>query len=267
MRWATKIISGILLAMVFIFLLGFVIIYSIQDRYIFQRQILHRDFVFSHDAAELRIITGDKIELSALLFKSPVPPKGLILYFHGNRHSLDRWGRFAGDLTTQGYDLLMIDYRGYGKSEGIPSEEGLYLDAEAAYTWAKEHYPDTPLIYYGRSLGTGVATNLAVGHTPHKLILETPFDELKNVVPVYFRFMLDLFPLRHAFRNKERIGLITCPILILQGTNDQVVPLSSALGLKPLLKPTDQFVIIKDGRHNNLTRFDEGKAAIREFLY
>jgi len=266
MKWAVKIILRIVLAFILLYLLGFVIIYSIQDRYIFQRQILDQGFSFSHDAQELRILTKDNIQLSALLFRSGVSAKGLILYFHGNRHSLERWGRFASELISYGYDVLVIDYRGYGKSNGIPSETGLYQDAEAAYGWAKDKYPELPLVYYGRSLGTGVATYLASKHPPHKLVMETPFDELKNIVPIYFRFMLDIIPLRHTFRNNERLANITCPVLILHGTNDQVVPLSSALGLKPLLKPTDKFVIIQNGRHNNLTRFDAAKIALDEFL-
>lgn len=266
MRSMFKLLFRLLSGLIFIFLLGFIIVYSIQDRYIFQRQILKQDFQFSHNAEEIKITTLDHISLDALWFKYSGQTKGLILYFHGNRHSLERWGRYAPELVALGYDVLLIDYRGYGKSEGKPTEAGLYLDAEAAYDWAKLNYPKTPLIYYGRSLGTGVATYLASQHLPHKLVLETPFDELKNVVPLYFRFMLHLIPLRHAFRSNERISGIDCPILIMHGTQDQVVPLSSAMGLKPLLKATDQFVVIKGGRHNNLLRFDEAKLALAEFL-
>ncbi|MBK6478981.1 MAG: alpha/beta fold hydrolase [Saprospiraceae bacterium] len=248
------------------YLLGFTLIYLVQDRFIFQRQILPADYRFSHDAEEVFIPSSDSVLLNALLFHSAESAKGLILYFHGNRHSLDRWGRYAADLTTLGYDVLMIDYRGYGKSTGYPSEAGLYQDAEATRAWAKEKFPDQPLIYYGRSLGTGVATALAVQHEPQKIILETPYDELKNVVPWYLRVMLYIIPLRHSFHNNDRVPKILCPILILQGTVDPIVPLSSALGLRPLLKPTDQFVIIKGGSHNNLSRFEEKRNALAAFL-
>ncbi len=266
MHRTLKFILQMMSGLVVTYLLGFVIIYTVQDRFIFQRQILPLDFKFSHEAQEVIIFTLDHLKLSALLFKSRDSTKGLILYFHGNRHSLERWGRNAPELTTLGYDVLMVDYRGYGKSEGKPTEQGLYQDAEALYAWAKEKYPDAPLIYYGRSLGTGVATHLAINHLPQKLVLETPYDELKNVVPSYFRFMLHFIPLRHAFRNNERVPNIACPILILQGTQDQIVPLASALGLKPLLKPTDQFVIIDGGRHNNLNRHEETRNALKVFL-
>ncbi len=261
-----KFFFRLLLGLACIYLLGFAIIYLQQDRFIFQRQILAQDFKFTHDAQELTILSGDSVQLSTLLFKTADSLKGLILYFHGNRHSLERWGRYAPDLTALGYDVLMIDYRGYGKSSGRPTETGLYLDTEAVYAWAKEKYPFTPLIYYGRSLGTGAATYLATTHLPDKVVLETPFDELKNVVPIYFRFMLHLIPLRHTFYNNRRIANIACPILILHGTQDQIVPLSSALGLKPLLKPTDQFVVIEGGRHNNLIRFEATRKALVDFL-
>ena len=266
MHKLVKILLGLISGLFLIYLVGFGIIFSFQDRYIFQRQILDQGHTFSHAAQELNIPSSEGVTLNALLFKSPDTTKGLILYFHGNRHSLERWGRYAADLKGLGYDILMVDYRGYGKSSGIPSETGLYQDAEAVYAWAKKNFPDLPLIYYGRSLGTGVATHLATKYLPEKLVLETPFDELKNVVPIYFRFLLHLLPLRHAFLNKDRLSKITCPILILHGTQDQIVPLSSALNLKPLLKPSDVFVIVPGGRHNNLLRIEEGKKAVTTFL-
>lgn len=263
---ASRLLFRLFLGLFVLYLIGFGIIYSMQDRFIFQRQVLDPDHRFGHAAQELYIPAGQDIRLNALLFKPEGTPKGLVLYFHGNRHSLDRWGRFVQFLINFGYEVLIFDYRGYGKSNGEPSEEGLYEDAEAVYDYARTHFPEKPLIYYGRSLGTGVATHLAAKHAPQKLVLETPFDELKNVVPAYFRFMLHIIPLRHAFRNNERLASITCPILILHGTQDPVVPLSSALGLKPLLKPGDQFRIVPGGRHNNLTRLDEGIDALKSFL-
>jgi predicted alpha/beta hydrolase len=162
MQIGTTFLLRLLLGLFLLYLTAFAMVYLQQDRFIFQRQILSGDFHFSHDATELTIPSTDSVRLNALLFKSvDHPSKGLILYFHGNRHSLERWGRYAPALTRNGYDVLMIDYRGYGKSNGIPSEQGLYRDAEAALAWAKQQYPSTPLIYYGRSLGTGVATYLA----------------------------------------------------------------------------------------------------------
>jgi uncharacterized protein len=256
-----------LLVLVMLYLIAFAIIYIQQDRIIFQRQALSPDYHFTHDATELTIPSTDSVRLNALLFHSKdSTSKGLILYFHGNRHSLERWGRFAPSLTALGYDVLMIDYRGYGKSNGIPSEKGLYKDAEATLAWARQHYPSAPLIYYGRSLGTGVATYLATKQMPLKLILETPFDELKNVVPFYLGALLYIIPLRHTFQNYVRIPKITCPILIMHGTADQIVPLSSALALKPLLKASDRLLIVEGGRHYNLNQFDEVRQAVEDFL-
>lgn len=265
----SRFIQKLFFILIGLYLAGFAIIYLVQDRFIFQRQILPAAYTFSHEAEEYFIPSTDSVVLNALWFQrqnGSDSALGLILYFHGNRHSLDRWGRYATDLTALGYDVLMIDYRGYGKSTGYPSEAGLYEDAEATWAWAKEKFPELPLIYYGRSLGTGVATALAVRHEPQKLILETPYDELKNVVPWYLRAMLYIIPLRHSFRNNDRVPKISCPILILQGTADPIVPLSSALGLRPLLKPTDRFVIIKGGSHNNLNRFEEKRKALAAFL-
>lgn len=267
MEFVLKIFIRLLLGLVALYLLAFAIIYIQQDRIIFQRQTLSPDYHFSHDATELTIPSSDSIRLNALLFQTrDSVSKGLILYFHGNRHSLERWGRFATVLTEIGYNVLMIDYRGYGKSNGMPTEKGLYKDAEATLAWTRQHYPSAPIIYYGRSLGTGVATYLATKYMPQKLILETPFDELKNVVPFYLGALLYIIPLRHTFQNYVRIPKITCPILIMHGTDDQIVPLSSAMALKPLLKATDRLLIVDGGRHYNLNQYSEVRQAVEDFL-
>lgn len=255
------------LSIMSLYLIGFGIIYFLQERIIFQSSSLAPDAPFSYDAKELTIPSTDGVKLNALLFKAADSTRGLILYFHGNRHSLQQWGWNASFLTHLGYDVLMIDYRGYGKSNGVSGEKGLYDDALSTLAWAEGHYlKNTPFIYYGRSLGSGVATYLATQHMPARLVLETPYDELKNVVPWYLRYMLDIIPLRHQFKNNERLPLITCPILIMHGTEDIIVPLSSALGLKPLLKPKDKFLIVEGGKHYNLNKYEEARNAVQDFL-
>lgn len=232
--------------------------YKFQDKIIFQGKSLPKEYVFTFDQKfeEYSIKTEDGESLDALLFKSATPSKGLILYFHGNADNLQRWGEYAIDFTQLGYDILLTDYRGYGKSTGTPDESNLYKDALTILAWSQTNIPSSRLIIYGRSLGSAVASNLAMAVTPDLLILETPFDELKATIYTPMQPLLHFFPLHYRFSNQTFLGQVQCKKVIIHGTRDWVVPLSSALRLKALLKKGDRFVIIEGGGHKNLRDFE-----------
>jgi uncharacterized protein len=266
-----KIIKRVLLILGVVPLLVIVstgLFYLFPEKFIFQPKKLALDHLFKFDQPfeEHFIKTADGEMLNALLFKSIAPSKGFILYFHGNAGNLQRWGKYAIDFTQLGYDILMIDYRGYGKSSGKPSEVDMYTDAQVALDWAKSNITFTRLIIYGRSLGTGVASQLATKNTPYLLILETPFDELKGVINIPIRPLLSIFPSRYNFPNNEYIPKMQCRKVIFHGTLDWVVPLSSALKLKSLLSPEDRFIIIEGGGHRNLNTFKEFQEGLAEVL-
>ncbi len=248
-----KIIGWTTGTLIALWLMVVVVTQLFQDKFIFQATRLSADHVFRFNQpfSEHFIKTPDNETLNALLFPAVENSKGLILYFHGNAGDLQRWGQYASDFTSLGYDILMIDYRGYGKSTGTPSEKLLYDDALTISKWA-DTIPHSKLIIYGRSLGTGVATNLATKVNADLLVLETPFYELKDAVNVWLRPAVDL---KHEFPNYNFLTQVKCRKVIIQGTDDSVVPYSSAIKLKPLLGPADEFVVIEDGQHNNLTEF------------
>jgi len=257
-----KIIGKILGIVVLLYLAVCVGFYVNQDNFIFQSEQLPADYIFafSKKFTEHSIPTEDGNQLNGLLFKTerPSASNGLILYFHGNAGSLKRWGEYATDFTSLGYDVFMIDYRGYGKSTGKPNEENLYQDAQTVLNWLKTSVTYSHLIIYGRSLGSAVATHLAGRSKPDLLILEAPFDELASVL--YF------FPSRYRFPNNAMLPEVKCRKIIIHGTDDGVVPLSSALRLKPLLRDSDQFVIIERGGHNDLRKFKEYHKTLKEVL-
>lgn len=252
--------------LVYIFLsVGFILF---QDKLIFQPDQLEKNYVFEFDQPfeEFFIPMHDGVEVNVLLFRTQQPRKGLIIYFHGNADNLQRWGESAADLLPFGYDVLMMDYRGYGKSMGKPSEQILYRDAQTLLNWAKENLHYDRLVIYGRSLGSTVASNLAGSTNSYGLILETPFDEIRSLVYPPFKPLLIFFPDRHRFSNKEHLTRVTCRVLVLQGTHDWVVPLSSAIQLKPFLKEDDEFVIIDGGDHKNLREYPEYLSALKKML-
>lgn len=265
-----RLILRLLAIVVGLLLTVWLALYLFQDRLIFQSVTLEHNYSFSFNFnfEEHFIPVGDQRTdtLNAIWFRPVGESKGLIIYFHGNRGNLQRWGQYAPNLTRHGYDVLMIDYRGYGKSTGKPGEQAFYRDASEVYQWARGRHPEGKLILYGRSLGSAVASHLATEVSCDLLILETPFDELRGVMDPYFESGARLLPLRYQFSNYENLRAVQSRVIILHGTDDRVVPLSSALRLKPLLQSPEDFVIIPKGGHRNLGSFPEYQQAIEKFL-
>lgn len=235
--------------------LSVLLIFFFQDALIFQTEKLEPTFGYSFSVPfkEIFITTHDGETLNALLFSPADSSEGLILYFHGNSGSLKRWGEIASQLTSYNYHVLVFDYRGYGKSTGTPGERVLYQDAETVWQWAKSNLQFNELVIYGRSLGSAVASHLAVKANPKLLVLETPFDNLLGAVNPVFRPLVRIFPLRYTFPTIDRVAQTSCRKLIFHGTDDAIVALQSALNLKGVLKPDDEFVIIEGGTHDNLS--------------
>jgi alpha-beta hydrolase superfamily lysophospholipase len=250
-----KLLRKVALVVIFFLFASAIASYVFQNKLIFQADPLNKDYRFSFTLPyeEHFISTPDHHEINALWFKPPQQARGLVIYFHGNADNLQRWGNYAVDITQLGYEVLMIDYRGYGKSSGSPNEKDLYEDAMLVWNWAKAKTEHNKVVIYGRSLGSSIATHLAAEVRPDLLILETPFDELMGASAL--RYLFAIVPLHSTFATKEFIERVKCKIVIFQGTDDWVVSLKSAERLKPLLKDTDEFIIIPEGGHHNLRDF------------
>jgi len=250
------------------FLLGF-LYYLFQDRFIFVRYDLKGKYnlTIKKQHKELLLKSKDDETLHGLWIKAK-KPKGLIIYFHGNTGSLKRWGKVAAQFTDYEYDVLAPDYRGFGKSTGCPSEKALIEDAELFYEAALEHYTEDKIVIYGRSLGSGVAVQLAARYNPKLLILETPFSSLLNVaysqVPIFpYKFML-----KHHFRSDLHIQQVKSPIVIMHGTKDSQVYYKSALKLYDKVSERDNvmFHTFKGGDHNNLNSYSKYKELLTDVL-
>ena len=260
-----KILTRMVVAIFSVYVFVIAIVFFFQDKFIFQSVKLSEKHQFSFDVPfdEFLIETTDNEHINALHFKTKnVQALGIIIYFHGNAGNLQRWGEYAVDFTQLDYDVLIIDYRAYGKSSGIPSEKALYHDAEFIWSWAKEKFDYPKWIIYGRSLGAAVASHLAEKTKPDLLGLETPFDDINGALAA----KLIPYKFKYKFSNKDRLAKIDCKKIIFHGTHDWVVPLSSALKLRPLLKKEDQFVIITKGGHKNLREFKIYHKKLEEFL-
>ncbi|MEP2025366.1 alpha/beta hydrolase, partial [Reichenbachiella sp.] len=207
------------------------------------------------------------VRLNGLLLKSDTT-KGLILYFHGNSGNLERWGHMANDIRQKhGYDVLVIDYRTYGKSRGERNEVALYEDATFVYDYAYHQLEYENIIVHGRSLGTAIGTYLAANRAVSHLILETPMTRLREVIPV-LDFLLVYKPwLEYEFNSLARINEISCPITILHGTEDAVVPFELGRQLYAEIEQSNKkFITIDNGKHNNLDTFEIYQQTMEQIL-
>lgn len=241
----------------------------IQKKALFRPVRLPADhqFRFAEPFEEVFLNAPDGPRINGLWFKTSAPqPQGVVLYFHGNRDNLQRWGAYHRDFTERGWDFFAIDYRGYGKSTGEPDEVGCYVDGGLAYDFVRKTWPPERIVLYGRSLGTGVATHLAARSPAKMLILETPFDNVRGILEGHLGgISLRLDPV-FKFPNDENLPRTAMPVLIFHGTHDGVVPLASAQRLKTALKPGDEFVTIEGGSHNDLGAFPAYRQKINRVL-
>lgn len=243
-------------------------LYFLQEKIIFLPSKLDQDYryEFSQPFEELFLKTDDGTVINAIHFKKE-NPKGVILYFHGNAGDLSRWGEIASYFAKKGYDVLVMDYRTYGKSTGELSEVALYADAQMCYDYLLKTYDEKDIILYGRSLGTGVVTNLASSNNPKQVILETPYYSLVSVAKHRF----PLFPVEqlmtYRMPSNEFIQEVRCPVTIIHGTDDSVVPFESGKQLFDECKSKQKaFVRIEGGEHNNLIEFEKYHLTIDSIL-
>ena len=244
-----------------------VLIYFFQERFIFKPEKLKQDFQFKYDIPfrEYFFDVEPGVRINGLHFFRE-QPKGLILYFHGNTRSIKGWAKYAKDFYRYDYDVVLIDYRGFGKSTGKRSEKEMLSDMQFVYDRLKEQYGEAHLIVYGRSMGSGFATKLASDNLPRYLILDAPYFNFRKVIE---RF-LPMFPvrvvLRYHLRTDKWIQNVKCPVYIIHGTRDWLIPIRHSVALQKLNPKKITLIRIHGGRHNNLPSFDEYHNFIRDIL-
>src|SRR3982751_878156 len=233
-------------------------VYFLQDLFIFKPEKLAPEFRFQYDIPfkEVNFDVEEGVRINGLHFYRE-KPKGLILYFHGNSRSIKGWAKYARDFYRYSYDVVLVDYRGFGKSTGKKSEIEMHNDMQFVYTKLKEQYAESHLIIYGRSLGSGFAAKLASDNHPRYLILDSPFYNFTSVVERFLPMLPIRFVLRYHMRTDRWIRKVTCPIYIIHGTRDWLIPIRHSEQLQKLNPRRITLIRIHGGRHNNLTKFPD----------
>ncbi|HQV54337.1 MAG: alpha/beta fold hydrolase [Chitinophagaceae bacterium] len=234
-----------------------VALYFLQDKFIFHPKKLPTDYEYKFEIPfrQIDLAVSDEKNMSIVQFTVPDSVrKGVVLYFHGNRENINRYAPFAKNFTRNNYEVWMMDYPGYGKSTGKRKEKILYEDALTFYKMAMGKVAADSIIIYGKSLGTGIAAQLASVRDCKKLILETPYYSMDALAKHYF-FIFPVVPMtKYSIPTHQYFEYISAPISIFHGTNDRVIPYKHAKRLTSQKNGTE-LITIEKGRHNNLNDF------------
>ncbi len=230
-----------------------------QEDLLFHPEPLPAGFSFAglyppeQDFEELRIPV-DGAELNALLFRQPAS-RGLVFYLHGNTGNLVSWTRNIAFYRQLGFDLFMLDYRGFGKSSGrIASEAQLHADVRAAWARVAPAYAGKPVVILGRSLGSGLATRLAADVTPALLVLVTPYTSVERLATEQFP-LVPAALLKYPLRTDELIGEVKSPILIAHGDADELIPFDHARQLAAASGKRATLLRVDGARHGDIHQF------------
>lgn len=248
----------IFLAIILAYILINLLVYQIQENFIFKPEKLPQNFQYNYKNPfkELFFEMEDGGKINGLLF--PVEnSKGLVVYFHGNSRSIKGWAKYAKDFTQHGFDVAMIDYRGFGKSIGKRNERTLKADATTFYTALLKDYPESNIIIYGRSMGSGFAAKVASMNHPRMLILDAPYYSFSRLTKRYLPFLPVPWILRYHIRTNTFLKYVRCPIRIIHGTKDWLIPIQSSKDLAEIMPEQTILYQIAGGGHNNLPSFPE----------
>jgi len=200
-------------------------------------------------------------ELHALLVRHPAP-RGLVFFLHGNAGNVATWSTNLPFYQRVNYDLFLLDYRGFGKSSGhLASEAQLHADVRAAWEQVAPAYAGRPVVVYGRSLGSGLAVELARAVSPDLLVLVSPYASVLELARRNYPYV-PAWVLKYPLASDAIIGQVTSPIFIAHGSADELIPLEQARRLASLAQAPTQLLEVEGAGHNDVHQF----AAYRDGL-
>jgi pimeloyl-ACP methyl ester carboxylesterase len=252
-----KVLKWILTAFI-VYIAGGIALYFFQDKILFHPTVLPETYQynFSIPFREINLPVTKEKNISIIQFQAPDSLcRGVVLYFHGNMQNINRYAKFATDITKNNYEVWMIDYPGFGKSTGKRSEKILYEDALRLYQMARAKFSPDSIVLYGRSIGTGIASQLAAVRDCKALILETPYYSINALARQYFFIYPVSSMTEYSFPVYRYFEKIAAPIYIFHGTDDEVISYKNSLRLMNSKRNYVELITIEEGKHNNLREF------------
>ncbi|MGQ0752195.1 MAG: alpha/beta hydrolase [Betaproteobacteria bacterium] len=232
------------------------------------REMVATPRTYGLDYEELEIATEDGEKLAA--WWVPVPQaRGTVLIFHGNAGNISHRIEYLRMFHRLGYASLIVDYRGYGRSTGSPSEEGTYRDALAAWRHLTEQRAISArdIVLFGESLGAAVASWLAARHAPRALALASAFTSVADLGAQIYWFLPVRLMSRFEYNTLANLARISAPVLVAHSREDEIVPFSHGERLYAAASEPKQFLVLSGG-HNDGFIFARGEwiRALADFL-
>jgi len=207
-----------------------------------------------HAGQDVAFDTADGLRLAGWFVPAAGQGRATVLVLNGNAGNRAARAPLAAELSRAGLSVLLVDYRGYGDNPGSPSESGLLADARAAraYLAARGDVDLTRLVYFGESLGAAVAVRLALERPPMALVLRSPFTSLADIGRVHYPFLPVRLLLRDRYASIEQVGGLRCPVLVVAGDRDGIVPWEQSRRLAEAIPEPKRFVLVPGADHNDL---------------
>lgn len=262
-----KIIFSFFKIVIILYVLLCSVLYFFQEKIIFLPTKLNPNFQFKFNQPfeERNFITSDGNKLNGLLFKAE-NSKGLLFYLHGNAGNLSSWGFAAETYTRLHYDVFILDYRGYGKSEGkIENQQQLFDDVTLVYNTLKKEYEENSIIITGYSIGSGIASYLAATNHPKKLILQAPYYNLSDMMRQKMPF-IPTFILKYKLENNQYLQNCNCPVYLFHGKEDTVIPFQSSQKLQKECNCVSQLILLDNLGHNGMNENSMYQSEIEKIL-
>lgn len=223
---------------------------------------------WARGAREIWVTTDDGVKVHGLWWDEPAGAP-VVLFFHGNAQDVFQWSPVHDELAPLECRMLLMDYPGYGKSEGRPFEEALYADGRAALQWLRDSgVDDKEIVVFGKSLGGAVACGVCPGLPLRGLVLESAFTSLLSVSSNLFPFTPGELPGEDVYHSAARIRDIHCPVLVVHGDADTLIPVSEGLALFDTANEPKELYIVHGAGHNDvhLVGGDAYATRIKEWL-
>ncbi|MBR9846418.1 MAG: alpha/beta hydrolase [Algicola sp.] len=260
---------SIVVTVLVVYLAISIALYYLQDYMLFKPEKLPKDFQFDYENQETKeynLETRDGAVINGLRFFPKGESRGVVLYLKGNSKSIKGWGKFAVDFTRHGYNVLMVDYRGFGKSTGRRSQKAIKRDLQLVYNKLKDMTTEDHIILYGRSLGSGFAAKLASMNHPKMLILDAPYYSLTKVTARYAPFMPLSLLMKYPLPTYKWLKYVQCPIHIIHGTHDKLIPYKTSVKLALVNPNLTKLHTVIDGGHKDLNNFESYHSMLDDII-